>query len=177
MNQWTLGRISESGNLAVLLTFLSDQAPVREDNFAGNPARVFPCHKGNDEELWALKRWLSAAGAELGLSLYPLQRHAVHTQFHPLPTQKCVIYLRMTEALISDAFTCQNCGNCPKRLLLSSSFSSISFLSDNFVPSLDLLYLLGGLPVHVGLYGKTVFAKSFVSHVSLRKTSGRDPLS
>lgn len=39
------------GNPTVLLTFLSDRAPVTEDKFAGDPARIFPCHKGNDEEL------------------------------------------------------------------------------------------------------------------------------
>lgn len=52
----------------------------------------------------------------------------------------------------------------------------ISFLSGHSVLSLDLLHLLGGLLVQVGLYGRTVFAGPLASHISLRKHSGRDPV-
>lgn len=52
----------------------------------------------------------------------------------------------------------------------------ISFLSGHSVPSLDLLHLLGGPLVRVGLYGRNVFAGPFASHISLRKCSGKDPV-
>lgn len=38
-------------NPAVLLAFLSDWASASKEKFSGNPARIFPCDKGNDEEL------------------------------------------------------------------------------------------------------------------------------
>lgn len=122
VNQWTSGRVLRVWKSCWVLDLVFSSSPNQQGKFTGNPARIFPCHKGNDEELKALNRWLSSAGAELDLSLYPLQRHAVHTQFHPLPTHRCVIYLCMTEVFISDTFTCQSCGNCPKRLLSSVFF-------------------------------------------------------
>lgn len=82
----------------------------------------------------------------------------------------------MTEVLISDMFTWQNCGSSPKRLFYALDSSNISLLSDHSIPYLDLLHLLWDPLVHVGLYGGTVFAWPFVSHVSLRKRSGRDPV-